>query len=391
MSASIGLDVSALDPEFKNHAARGIGRYVRELKSYLDAHPTTEPQVGYFNFREVQGPPWIEKGIARLPAGKMTVRQQIVYPLALRRAVSGRFSALHYPAHMDAPSWSGVPYALTVLDLIPLIFRDLYAPEVASWRFRLARWLEIRAIRNARMIFAISECTARDVQRVLGIPADRIVVTPLGVNGAVVEVQEPDGHVATEIGIAPEVPFLLYVGGIDPRKNWQLLLKSIQELRRRAEMAQRPLPVLVLAGRIEADRQYPLLMKEIEARGLDRAIIRLGFVEDSRLQRLYRACACFIFPSLYEGFGLPPLEAMAAGAPVVSSNASSMPEVLGDAGVLVDPADECSFIEAIEAFLLSDSRRREFRARGVQQARRFTWQETGRKTVQGYRELIQRL
>lgn len=167
---TVGLDTSALDPSFKAHAGRGIGRYVTELKKYFDRNDESTLKVGFFDHRSLRAPSWLERSIASLPAGRETVRQQIVYPLSLKLSRSAAFNVMHFPAHMDAPSWSMRRYIITVLDLIPLVCADLYKADRPGWRYRLARWLEIRAIKNASLVLAISENTARDVVRLLDIP-----------------------------------------------------------------------------------------------------------------------------------------------------------------------------------------------------------------------------
>lgn len=388
MKPVVGLDVSALDSAFKAHAGRGIGRYVRELHRYLQGYQSDTIAVDTFDHQTCRLPLVIERGLSMIPVGRQTIRQQMVYPVQLGSGPMSRFSALHFPAHMDAPAWTWKPYILTVLDLIPLVLADLYAADVPGWRFRFARYLELRAIRGASLILAISECTARDLERVLNIAPERIRVTPLGVDKSFFE---PAADEASErawevVGLPRGTNILLYVGGIDPRKNVLGLVRVFDELLSARRSAGLDTPHLVIAGRVAEDRGYPRLCEEIRRRGLEEFIHLVGYVADDVLRGLYQIATIFVFPSRYEGFGLPPLEAMAAGVPVVSSRAASLSEVLGEVGVGVEPDDTAGWVSEIAALLDDPARRVRLSEEGVVQARRFTWARTGEATAAAYEE-----
>lgn len=399
LTYSVGLDCSALDPNFKAHAGRGIGRYVQELVRYFERHEliATDPHktalVGRFDHSWFTLPRFAERVLTLLPRGRQTVRQQLCYPLQLRSQKMAPFGFLHFPAHMDAPSWSARPYIVTVLDLIPLVLADLYRPAVADFRFALARWLELRAIRGAAHVLAISECTARDCVKYLNIPRDRITVTPLGVDAKFFANSAPDeiAEVRVQYGLHPTRPVLLYVGGIDERKNVRGLLDLFVEVQRACGEQNFNQPQLVLAGKISGDRNYGPLVQELNARKLADDVVLAGFVEDRWLLPLYQTSAAFIFPSLYEGFGLPPLEALAAGVPVVSSNSSAMPEVLGTAAALYDPSDAKKGAQLVFDILQGGAPLKEsLMAAGREQAHRFTWDETGRSTLGVYEGMQRR-
>ena len=383
MSYSVGLDISALDPTFREHAARGIGRYVSELKAFFDRTHPPGVNVGFFDHHALQGRGLLSAVVSRSPIGRVTLRQQLLYPLQLG---SLPFDLVHFPAHMDVPSWSPRRLVVTVLDLIPLVCRDLYLANRPSWRYHLARWLEIRAIKSAAFILAISECTKRDVHRLLGVPDDRIVVTPLGVDGrfAIDPSQAELAELQSRLALPPHRPVVLYVGGIDPRKNYAGMLTAFARVCARAREQQRPVPRLVLGGRISQDREYPRLVQRMRELKIEEDVTLLGFVADADLPKLYRLASVFLFPSLYEGFGLPPLEAMAAGLPVVSSNTSAMPEVLGDAARFVDPTDATAMAEAVSAVLEHPELAANLSARGRARAALFPWSRTGQSTLEGY-------
>lgn len=404
MLAKVGLDISALDSAFKSHAHRGIGRYVRELKKYFDANSdSTSVSVRYFDYKSLQqegrGPLRAASGlIEKLPFGKTTLRQQCLYPLQLRQAPFEKASAetfdiLHFPAHMDPPAWGMKKYVVTVLDLIPLVCADLYKANKSGLRFRFARYLELQAIKNASLILNISENTARDVHNLLGIPWEKLVVTPLAVDAKFYSAAS--GSSAAERGricaaryaIDADRPLVLYVGGIDPRKNYTLMLDAFKRVRDAAIQSAQPLPLLLMVGNISSDREYPRLCELIKQGDLQQDVKMLGFVEDEDLLLLYAMASVFFFPSLYEGFGLPPLEAMAAGIPVVSSNSSCMPEVLGDAAMMFDPKDADAAGRALWEVLNNRDLAQNLRQKGPQRASLFTWQKTGEATMKAYERL----
>ncbi len=382
----VGLDVSALNPNFKSHAARGIGRYVRELQKSLAELSGANLEIGHFDHDNLIAGSPLKPILDWAPAGRTTLRQQIIYPLQLSNKSICPFDIVHFPAHMDPPAWGIKNYIVTVLDLIPLVMSDLYKAINPSWRFKLARHLELKAIMNASLVVAISENTARDCERMLGIPSEKIVVTPLGVDRKFfIDPQiKKDPEVLGRLGIPEGRDIILYLGGIDPRKNTTNLIKTFKILCERRIRR----PVLVLAGKIAGDRQYPILLKEIESQGLEADIVMPGFVGDDDLLKLFRYTAAFLFPSLYEGFGLTPLEAMAAGVPVVSSNTSSMPEVLGKAAILVDPTSPMQMADAVSGVLDNPSIAADLRTEGPKRAAMFTWTRTGETTLSAYERFL---
>lgn len=362
----IALDVCALSPNVKAHAARGIGRYVSELKKRL-------PEVFLFDSVALTNNNPISKIIDLLPAGKLTIRQQLLYPFYLNSLKD--VSLIHFPAHMDAPSWSTIPTIVTVLDLIPFLFPDLYKPEQGGFRYNLARFLEKRGIKNAKRIIAISKTTAIDVERLLGIPQDKISVTHLGIGDEFFK-GEPIRDYKIKYDLNPNAPVFLYVGGIDPRKNIERLLEAISKVE----------GTLLLAGKLDSEKSYPKIRELIDRLNLRSKVRLLGFVPDEELRGLIRSVDAFVFPSLYEGFGFPPLEAMAGGALVLSSNTSCMPEILGsEAPIYFDPTSTDSIVDSLRKVKSIGLEERKVRAeRGVSQAKKFSWDETARLTMEAY-------
>ncbi|MCB0311243.1 MAG: glycosyltransferase family 4 protein [Bdellovibrionales bacterium] len=391
MKYQVGFDTSALLPDFKEHAIRGIGRYVLELKRFFDRQESEEIKIGTFDHNALLKRGMLAGLIEKVPYGKITLRQQLLYPFKLSAGQMQQYEVLHFPAHMDAPSWSFKSYIITVLDLIPLIFSDLYKAAQPNWRFHLARFLEVRAIKNANFIIAISENTKKDVQRILGIEESRIYVTPLGVDQRFFQVRlDQDEQQATRMRhqLPLDVPVILYVGGIDQRKNIAVLIRSFADVVQHMRSQRQPEPILFMAGKIEHDRQFPELLRLIKKYQVESHVVCGGYLSDDELLKLYALASLFFFPSLYEGFGLTPLEALASGAPVVSSNASAMPEVLGDAALMFDPEDHFQAAKQIINVLENPQLKADLRQAGPQQASRFTWDLTGRRTLEAYRAYL---
>ena len=392
----VGFDTRALQGSFKAHALRGTGRYVQELQNFFLSQQGGKVQVDTFTpdtlGRGDGVTACLEMFAKVFPLGRSTLRQQLCYPRLLNGRAAARFDILHFPAHIDAPSWCKKRYIVTVLDLIPLVLRHLYGSGLGGWRFRLARWLEIQAIRNAELVLAISENTARDVEKLLGIPAERIVVTPLGIGEEFLAQhshnQQSRAAILQRYHAPPDRKIVLYVGGIDQRKNITGLISSFAGVVLRFRERSLKEPLLLIAGAIKQDAQYPRLRELIKHNGLEQHVYEVGYVADADLVQLYSLCDLFFFPSLYEGFGLTPLEAMACGAPVVSSDRSCMPEVLGRAVSYVNPEDTQACAQAVYDVLLNQELALSLRERGRRQAKNFTWAGTGAKTLAAYERLI---
>jgi len=385
----IAFDTSALHPQFKAHAHRGIGRYARELQSYFATLTDPSVSISNFNFVELKSES-IDALLKCVPIGKQTIRQQIVYPLSLAKASAGS-DYIHFPAQMDAPAWGKRKYILTVHDLIPLVCADLYRSSTQNWKFAFGRWLELSAIRNASHIIAISQSTSNDLQRILKISPERISITHLGVDSKFLRITKPIAVEEQAVRAELHIPFnrrvVLYVGGIDPRKNYVGLLKTAKEVvSRYKEIAEEP-PCFVIAGNIESDREFPKLLKLRKDLDIEGDVLLIGYVSEKNLHLLYGISSMLFFPSLYEGFGLTPLEALAAGLPVVTSNTSAMPEVVGDAAVLVSPQNYSECAAGIFSVLDNPSFSNDLAARGKARAKLFPWEKTGAETVKVYQSL----
>jgi len=384
----IGLDLRPTQPGFKAHCGRGTGRYVSELIRQFTVNPrfAADPalQLVPVPGERLGGSRTERTLLAIAPFGKVTLESQLILPRSIGRL---GLDLMHFFAHGDAPAHSSLPFVVTVLDLIPLKFPEMYRPKRASWRFRIARFLENRAVRSARGIVAISEATKRDIVEILALPADRISVTPLAVGPAFAP-EGPAGEADRArgaLGLAPGEPFLLYVGGIDQRKNVLFLVQVFKGL---AEALGGQAPRLVMVGGYEREEMFPVLKAEVRRLGLERQVLFPGFVTDEMLPAIYRAAEVKLFPSLYEGCGLPVLEAMACGTPVAAGRNSSIPEVAGPDGLLLPDNDLEAWVRGVAALLRSPERRAALAAYGRERAGQFSWERTAALTVEAYRRFL---
>lgn len=380
----VGVDARGLEPGFKAHFGRGTGRYGTELiKQLLELAQEPTAQL---DIRPLRGSELRVQGVQKLlysllPYGKQTIETQLFLP---RRLAGLHCDLVHFLAHGDATARSKVPYVVTVLDLIPLKFPELYAATRANWRFHLARRLELDAIRSARGILTISEATKRDVVELLGVSPERIAVTPLATSERFLPRaagwRAAGSETRAQFGLSATDPLLLYVGGIDPRKNTRFLIELLARLRSELQ----PAPVLAMVGNYAKDDQFPLLQQQIRACGVEDGVRLLGYVSDEALVQLYHAADLAVFPSLYEGFGFPVLEAMACGVPVVAGNNSSIPEVASGAGILVEDNDIDGWAAAIRSVLETPERAAQLALTGIARAKEFSWRRTASLTLQAY-------
>lgn len=314
-----------------------------------------------------------------LAATPFSLRQQWVVPAYIRRqnkAFSPRpgqnIGVYHSPYYL-MPYFVPMPTLLTFYDLIPLFFPSYVSPR-ARLLFRFTMRMALRA---ARHILSISESAARDLAQHFAVDPQRITTTPLAPDPCF-QPQPPAEIERVRQKYALPAHFFLYFGINKPHKNLPALINAYAQWRTAAAYP------LVIAGAWDA--RYPESKQAAAQNNLGDAVTFLGPIPDADLPALYAAATAFIFPSRYEGFGLPVLEAMACGTPVACSNTSSLPEVAGDAALLFAPDDADALAGALTQ-LMDKSTRLHLRQRGLQQAARFTWQRTAAQTVAVYRSL----
>jgi glycosyltransferase involved in cell wall biosynthesis len=280
---------------------------------------------------------------------------------------------IHAPAY-TAPFLTRIPVVLTIHDVSYERHPEWY-PYRRDW---LRRAFYRRSAKAAVQILTDSAFSASEIVAAYGLPRERIAIVPLGASPAFAPADR-DAPIGLPAGVT--TPFLLHVGDLHERRNLPMLVDALVEVRRHFGAA--AAVSLVLAG---VDRGVGKGLCEMATvAGLADAVIHLGSVEDDRLQTLYRAAIALVYPSLYEGFGLPVLEAMASGTPVIASNAASIPEVLGDAGILLPPDDVDAWKQSILRVINDEALRATMSAAGVARAATFTWAHTARLTLDAYR------
>ncbi len=239
-----------------------------------------------------------------------------------------------------------------------------------------------RFLRAADRLIAISECTKRDAIKIYGLNATKIKVIYGGVNP---RFRPANPEVVRAVRAKYNLPdhFILYVGTVEPRKNLTTLLEAYIAVRER--ITQFPLSLVIVGKK---GWLYTSFFHRLRELGLEKQVLLTGYVPDEDLPSIYSAADLFAFPSLYEGFGLPVLEAMACGTPVIASNRSSLPEVVGGAGILIDPLDVSGWVEAMERLLVDPEKRREMSEKGLQQAMKFSWEKAAAMTLEVYQSIF---
>ncbi|GAB4470581.1 MAG: glycosyltransferase family 1 protein [Anaerolineae bacterium] len=282
-----------------------------------------------------------------------------------------RPDVLFVPAHVIPwPGVGGVPAVVTLHDLGYLHYPDKHP---LAERLYL-NWSTRHSAGVARRVIAHSQATAHDLMALNGVPGDKIRVVYSGVDEQLKPVTNPEAleQVRARLGIPG--PYILHVGRVEPRKNLVRLVEAFARVRETLGDLW-----LVLAGSV--NRRYTALTARIRDLGLERQVILPGYVPDDLMAGLFSGAEVFAFPSLYEGFGFPVLEAMACGTPVVCSNTSSLPEVVGDAALTVAPTDTASLAEGLLRVLLDEALRQELVGRGFVRVRLFNWETCSRETL----------
>jgi glycosyltransferase involved in cell wall biosynthesis len=347
--------------------ASGIGTYLRGLLAGIHQEAPTDMAFTLLGNPSFLSPgPWAVKPVR---SGIYSLREQLEIPLAVRGVKSALFHAPHYNVPLALASHSVV----TVHDLIHLRFPQYLRSPVAR---AYAKFYFHHVVPRARKVLTVSENTRRDLIELIHLPPEQIVVTPLAASRDFRPLPQSQVRTVLDKHHWP-AQYLLYVGNIKESKNVAFLLDGYRVLKEK-----RPdIPPLVLVGRGFIS-------------GFDQVVARTPGVrwmqecEPGLLPFLYAGAMLFIFPSLYEGFGLPPLEAMACGTPVLCSNRASLPEVVGEAAMLFDPEELDDLIHTMEQALERADLRAELSRKGLRRAQDFSWSALARKTLSTYRECL---
>jgi glycosyltransferase involved in cell wall biosynthesis len=363
----------------------GIGTYIRSLIHGLATIDTAN------RYTLVSGPADV-RTLSGLPENFKTsiyarndhsVLDHLMFPLFLHGLSP---DLVHVPLNR-VPLLMIKPYVVTIHDLANLFFE---VEEHSSIRMQMRRFRFRRGLVRANRVIAVSEATRRDVQNLMGVPPERISrVYNAPDPGFLQQIGHDHAEAHERILERYQItyPFLLYAGNIRRHKNVHRLVEAFAVVREQlaAHPVYKEIRLVIIGDTIS---QHPAVRQTVIKSRVEHVVRFLGFVPFETLRCFYETAAAFVFPSRYEGFGLPPLEAMACGAPVVTSNVSSLPEVVGDAAVLVNPENVFDIARGIRDVLLDETLRATLIRRGREQAARFSWSRTARQVLDIYHEVL---
>jgi len=373
----IGIDIRPLQTAFKRV---GIGTYTLNLiKNLLKLD--SDYEFIFCALRDVA----LENGLnikkkLKLNRPKRVKHiafwEQVLLPFDL---VRGRFDLYHSTGGLTQVWEIGVPYfqpcetVVTIYDLHPIIF-----PKFAFIANARMYKIQLKAAKKATQIITISESTKRDIIRLLGIPEEKITVIYLAYSENFKPISDNSllESVKAKYGITGN--FVLYVGNYNVHKNIEGLITACAKLKDDFN--------LVIVGRKSS---YPdAIFSQIDNLQLRKKVVFTDSIPTLELALLYNAATVFVFPSFHEGFGIPPLEAMSCGCPVISSNRASLPEVVGDAGILIEPDDIDRLATAIQEVLTNQKLKARLKAAGLKQAAKFSWKKTVQQTLEVYKKAL---
>jgi alpha-1,3-rhamnosyl/mannosyltransferase len=360
----------------------GIGVYTRSLWQAMEdlkVSETTDIQIKPYAFgRDL---PTLACGVPKTLSEQFRVQVLMSgllnLPLPNSAAIRSDVEILHATDH-QIPNIKGVPVVATVMDAIPLIHPEWIRQNLKS----LKSWLFARSVQKADHLITISEHSKQDLVTHLGISPEKISVTPLGVDPIYFERIPTETREAVLTKYDLKSGFFLFIGTLQPRKNLPRVLRAFQSL---PANIRREHPLIIVGRDGWANEDLLPQLKTLEEQGEGRW---LSYLPQSEVLALLQSAGALLFASLYEGFGLPVVEAFAAQCPVIASNTTSLPEVTGDAAWAVDPMD----IERIAAAMLDVLQNDELRAKrielGLARARHYTWHECARQTIEVYRKVL---
>jgi glycosyltransferase involved in cell wall biosynthesis len=374
----------------QTYRGAGINGYIYQLLRHLaivgDGNQSGSQDLAFTAFLHDPGftaPPGLE--LSRSRWDTRSPWRRIIWEQTRLAALSREMSLVHGLA-FAAPFASSCPTVVTVHDLSFLRYPRAFRTVNRSYLSFITRASTLRAAR----VIAVSASTRQDVIDLIGVPADRVVVVP---NGVTPEFSPTDPGEVSDFRQRAGLPerYILFLGTLEPRKNLVRLLDAYALLRSwdhdvAGSTTASVIPPLVIAG--AKGWFYQQIFARVAELGLTDHVILPGFVPSEELVWWYRGAELFVYPSLFEGFGLPVLEAMACGTPTITSRASSLPEVAGDAAILVDPEDVPQLAKAIHRVLMTPDLAAHLRAAGLRQAASFPWERTAAATCQVYRSVL---
>jgi glycosyltransferase involved in cell wall biosynthesis len=361
----------------------GVGTYTRNVVRALG-------RLDHTNQYFLIGSPEKATEIGPLPSSFQTVpllddgtsaRGYLEFRAILKRL---QCDLVHIPHLYWMPRTLPCPYVMTVHDLLEHMYRT---HPSSSLRQSLHLHLTRRVLKGAGRILAVSKFTKSEIQTVFGIPASHIEVVYNAIDERFLRghATDADRQILAERYLI-KYPFLLYAGRISPPKNLVRIIEAFSALKAELEKEGKfpDLKLIIIGDEVS---KHPDLRRTVIRSGVQNDVRFLGFIPIEMLRVFYDAAKVFVFPSLYEGFGLPPLEAMAHGTPVVTSNTSSLPEVVGNAAVLVNPENVFEIMRALLHLLVDQPARDEIKKRCYEQAKRFSWDASARRILEIYGEV----
>ena len=358
----------------------GVGHYTFELaRSLALASPTDQLEIvspfSFFPGDHSEDPLDGWPPNLRLTQVKVNVWARNWWTIGLPRYIKRRSLDLFHGTNFDIPLWKRCPAILTIHDLSDFLYPETHEAR-GVWRAR--RRLPFMA-RTATQIVTHSESVRREVIEHLQVSREKVIAIPAAAR-SVFRPLPPDQTIETRKRLGVEDEFLLFVGTIEPRKNLIVLLNAYRELLSATELH----PQLVIAGK--KGWLTDSLFSSLRELGIEERVLFTGYLSDNDLCALYSSCRVFIYPSKYEGFGLPPLEAMACGAPVIASSIPSIREVTGETARLVAPAGSDDLAQAIVTLLRDENERQRLSVAGLKRAQQFSWNHTAQLMLGVYHQ-----
>ena len=354
----------------------GIGTYIRNILMELSRLDRTTDYIVLCRPDDVEAGDVLGRNFRMVPesAPSYSMAEQYRIPLSLARE---RVDLVHEP-HYVLPPLIQCRSVVTIHDCIHLMFPQYLPNKLAYVYAKGSMW---SASRKADRILTVSEASKRDILRFFDVPPDKVSVIYNAIDERFLAPANPDRMELVRQRYQLDHPFILYVGNIKPHKNIERLIDAFGRAR---SQCQGDLKLVIIGDEIS---KYPGMRQSVHKHKLDKHVRFLGFQPMETLAAFYRLARAFVFPSLYEGFGLPPLEAMACGSPVVTSNLSSLPEVAGGAALLVDPYDADAIASAIVQAVTDDALRADLIRRGLERARSFSWPQSVKKIHEIYMQV----
>lgn len=370
----VGINAHLLSGQGSYRRA-GIHQYIEQVLCHLSwsEEAKLEPVVFTRHGEALAGKPNLVLVSTSWPTERRFARilwEQLIWPWQVARY---DLDLLHSMAFVT-PILSTQPAVVTVYDLSFVHYPERFPPLQRLY----LRSQAARSCRQARRVITISESARQDIRALFDVPLARIDVVQPGVDRAYRPLPTTTVAAFRRSRGLPE-QFLLHVGTLQPRKNIPLLIEALHHL-------QRPDVLLVLAG--GKGWLYDEIFARVESLGLQKQVLFAGYVPDDELPLWYNAASALLFPSLYEGFGLPVAEAMACGTPVIAADTSAIPEVAGEAALLFAPQDVTGLVKQITAVLDNQELAGTMRERGLRQAQQFSWERAGRETAEVYRRAL---